>query len=94
MGKWRDNFFTGIISVCALTTTLYFLLIEIVRPFAEENSWGQWFFYPKPELLILVVDIVLFRIFMINLDLHKFAKGWLLGVFVFMLWFFYNFYHQ
>lgn len=91
--KW-DNFFIGFFGCVVLTLILYFFMTEVLRPLAENFNKGYILFYPKAELFILVTDILLFRIFMINLQKQNFGKGWLLSVFIFAMYFFYNYYNH
>ena len=90
--RW-DNFFVGLAASGVFTIALYFFFTGVLRPFAEEHGKSVILFYPKAELYILVIDILLFRLFMIKLQKEEFAKGWLLSVFIFAMYFFYNYYH-
>ena len=87
-----DNFFIGFLGCSVLTISLYFLMTEFLRPLAENFNKGFIFFYPKAELYILVTDVILFRVFMINLQIQNFGKGWLFSLFIFAMYFFYDYY--
>ncbi len=94
MSRRADNFFLGVFFDAVFSSAFYLLLTVVLKPLTEATNFGSLFFYPKPELFTLIATIILFRVFMINLQMQKFGKGWLLGVFIFALGFFYKYYHQ
>jgi hypothetical protein len=91
--KW-DKGVVGFACASVFTVGLYFILAIYARKLLEHYDKAFILFYPKAELFILVIDVVLFRVFMINLQKQQFGKGWLIVVFIFALWFFYNHYHR
>ena len=75
------GFFSGIISI----VLLYILIFTLNWCCSTFYGLNDFFFYPKPQLIILAIGIVLFRIMIVNLKKVEFAKGFFMSLFLAVL---------
>jgi hypothetical protein len=88
--RWnKDSFLMGIIAGLVSSVIFYFILNAI--RFAVINYYGNPYMLKPPtvQLLVMMVNVILFRLLMINLDKEKTAKGFLFVTVLVSLGYFY-----
>ncbi len=73
--KIRDNFWTGLVVGVVLLCINYFFF-EYLRSILADH-YGNPYLFPAPriQLFAILVNILLFRLCLINFDKEKTAKG-------------------
>jgi hypothetical protein len=84
-----DNLITGFLFGSSAICLIYLMLEKFISVMLDNNGKGYLLFPPRMQLFILVVMVISMRLFMINLKMHKFGKGWLASVFIATLVYFY-----
>ncbi|HNR21130.1 MAG: hypothetical protein IPJ79_10015 [Bacteroidetes bacterium] len=84
-----DNLITGLLFGSSAIYLLYLLFEKGIYIMLHNNGKGYLLFPPRLQLCILVIMVITMRLFMINLKMHKFGKGWLASVFIAALLYFY-----
>ena len=82
MGKLLkiNNFFAGIIAGIIIAVATYALINLLKSSFSQ---LPYWLIEPKTSyFLALIPDLVLFRIYLVNLKLDKTGKGFLIVTFI------------
>jgi len=90
--KIPDSFLLGLISGI-MTLGLFYLTIAFVRSLVVEHYNNPYLFgAPKPQLFSIFLNVLVFRIVIVNLDKEKFGKGILfITVLSTLVYFFYYF---
>jgi len=88
----QDNFFLGLFTGIAVLFLTY-LALRSAR-LALVDYYGNPYFFPAPriELITILINIILFRIVIVNLKMEKTGRGILFGTVVLSIVFFYLFY--
>ncbi len=75
--KLKDSFITGMISG-AVSIFLFYYLISFIRSLIV-NYYGNQFIMRPPvvQLLTMLMNVIIFRMLMINMDKEKTGKGFL-----------------
>lgn len=71
----EDNFLLGLLMGIA-TMVLSFLLLRSLR-LALVNHYGNPYFFPAPriELITILINVIIFRIMIVNLQRERTGKG-------------------
>lgn len=94
--KLPDHYLTGIVSG-SVTLSLFYLFIAFIRQLLVNYYQNEYLFMaPKVQLFSIFLNVLLFRIVVINLEKEKFGKGILLITVLasFVYFFFYFKYHH
>lgn len=84
-----DTIVSGMILGFLAIFLMYLILENWLYIILHNNGKGYLLFPPRMQLFILVIMVAFMRIFMINLRMYNFGKGWLASVFVAALAYFY-----
>lgn len=92
--KWtKDSFLLGIIGG-SLTLYLFYLIVSQIRLFIVSSLNDPYLFgSPKSQLIAVGLNLIGFRILMINFEREKTGKG-VLFVTVIALFSYYIYYHK
>jgi hypothetical protein len=87
-----DNFLFGLFAGLA-TLLVSYLTFRFVRASLAEH-YGNPYFFPAPriELLAILVNILFFRVMMVNLKREKTGRGILFGTVILAMIFFFLFF--
>jgi hypothetical protein len=96
LSKPKDNFFFGLLAGLA-TLVLSYLSLRYVRLMAADH-YGNPYIFPAPrvELITILINVLLFRIMIVNIKKEETGKGILfvtviLAITFFILFFKFNF---
>jgi hypothetical protein len=87
-----DNFFVGLLAGITTLTLFYFGLRSVRHALA--GHYGDPYFFPAPriELITILLNIILFRVVIVNLEKEKTGKGILFITVILSVAFFFLFY--
>jgi hypothetical protein len=87
-----DNFFLGLFGGAA-TLILFYLSFQSLRLALAEHYGNPYFFAPpRVELISILVNIILFRIVIVNFKKEKTGRGILFSTVIIAMVFFFLFY--
>lgn len=85
----RDNFFNGVM-LGFLSITLNYILLSSAVKAINSSILRTALDPPKLQLIILAMNIILFRFLMVNWKRVKTGSGLLVAIFASTMWYIYN----
>ncbi len=96
LNKLPDNFFAGMLGGI-ITLVCSFFILRTAR-LALAAHFGNPYFFPQPrvELIVILINIIFFRVMIVNLKKEKTGRGILfitvlLAILFFFLFFIFNY---
>jgi len=88
----QDNFFFGLLAGIASLVLSYLLLRSVRLMFVEHYDNPYIFPAPRVELITILINVILFRIVIVNLNKDKTGRGILFSTVILSITFFFLFY--
>src|SRR4051812_32678627 len=90
--SFKDSFVTGLLTG-AISMVLFFYLLSGIRSFIINYSGNLYMLRPPAvQLFTMIINVILFRILMLNYNKENIAKGFLFITVIATLIYFYIFY--